>query len=232
LNRDYTPPPPPPSFTTIAVLPPSTKPLELTPTGLAIAAATLELTTAVKKHQANSLSLLCVTTGTGAIMDSKMGLLRKHIVSLMLSATICMQKAGGTCFSLKALYKIARSKEKEARQLFAKEDSVISAANDTATAMSSITDPNGFTTGSCHGGASFSSPPKQQPQSCSPPHPGNKIKRVNLFDDKFLTSFPPSSGHAMDPAVTIGAAINAVDAKNDEEPGKRRSPCKIFPPFL
>jgi hypothetical protein len=160
-NRDYTPPPPPPSFATIAALPPSPKPLELTPTNLAIAAATLELMTAVKKHQANSLSLLRVTTSTGTIMDSKMGLLRKHDISLMLSATIRVQKAGGTCFLLETLYEIARLEEKEARQLFAKEHSVMSAANDTAMAMSSDTDLHGFTTVSRRGGASSSSPPKQ-----------------------------------------------------------------------
>jgi hypothetical protein len=106
----------------------------------------------------------------------------------------------------------------------------MSAANDTAMAMSSVTDPDGFTTVSRRGGASSSSPPKQQPQSRSPPRPGNKIKRVNLFKDKFLTSFPPSSEHAIDPAMTVGASINAGDQKNDEEPGKRGSPCKNFPP--
>jgi hypothetical protein len=90
---------------------------------LAIASATLELTTAVKKHQVDSLSLLHITTGTGAaIMDSKMGQLRKHNVSLMLLATIRVQKAGGTCFSLETLYKIAHLKEMEVRRLFAKKD--------------------------------------------------------------------------------------------------------------
>jgi hypothetical protein len=106
----------PPSFANVAKHPPSPKPLELTPTNLAIASAMLELMTAVKKHQANSLSLLCTTTGTGAtITDSKMGQLMKHNVSLMLSATIRVQKEGGTRFSLKTLYKIARLEEKEAR---------------------------------------------------------------------------------------------------------------------
>jgi hypothetical protein len=144
--------------------------LKLTPTDLALAAATLELTTAVKKHQANSLSLLCVTTGTGAILDSKMGLLRKHNVSLMLSATIHVLKAGGTCFLLETLYKIARLEEKEAHCLFTKEDSVMSAATETAIAMSSITDPDGFTAVSWHG-ISSTSPPNQWPQSRSPPPP-------------------------------------------------------------
>ncbi len=79
----------------------------------------------------------------------------------MLLATIRMQKAGGTCFSLETLFEIARSEEKEARQLFAKEDFVTSAANDTAMAMNSVTDPDGFTTVSHCGGASSSSPPMQ-----------------------------------------------------------------------
>jgi hypothetical protein len=42
--------PPPPSFANVAARPPSLKPLELTPTNLAITSATLELTTAVKKQ--------------------------------------------------------------------------------------------------------------------------------------------------------------------------------------
>ncbi len=122
---------------------------------------------------------------------------------------------------------IARLEEKEARQLFAKEDFVMSTANDTATAMSSMTDPDGFTTVSHHGGASSSSPHKQRPQSRSPPCPGNEIKRVNLFNNKFLSSFPPSGGHAMDSAVTVEAA-NAGDQKKYDKQGKRGSPGKNF----
>ncbi len=108
----------------------------------------------------------------------------------------------------------------------------MSTANDTATAMSSVTDPDGFTTVSCHGCMSSPSPPKQRPQSCSPPRQGNEIKRVNLFDDKFLSSFLPSSWYAMDTVMTIEtkAAINAGIKKNHQEPRKRGSPCKNFPP--
>ena len=99
-------------------------------------------------------------------------------------------------------------------------------------AMSSVTDPDGFTTVSCHGCMSSPSPPKQRPQSCSPPRQGNEIKRVNLFDDKFLSSFPPSGGHAMDSAVTVEAA-NTGDQKKYDKQGKRRSPGNFFPsPFL
>jgi hypothetical protein len=139
--------------------PPSPNALKLTPTDLALAAATLELTTVVKKHQADSLSLLRVTTGTGAILDSKMGLLRKHNVSLMLLASIHVQKAGETCLLLETLYKIACLEEKEAHCLFAKKDSVTFAATNTAMAMSSITDPDGFATVSQRG-VSSTSPPK------------------------------------------------------------------------
>jgi hypothetical protein len=198
---------------------------------LALAAATLELTTAVKKHQDDSLSLLRVTTGTGAILDSKMGLLRKHNVSLMLLATIHVQKAGGTCFSLKTLYKIARLKKKEARCLFAKEDSVMSAATETATAMSSITDPDGYITMSRRGVSSTSNP-KQRPQSRSPSHPSDGIKRVNPFDDKFLTSFPPSVGLAIDPAVTLNTANRAKNSNNQKQSSLPFSlvPLSLIPP--
>ncbi len=173
------------------------------------------LTTVVKKHQADSLSLLPVTTGTGAILDPKMGLLRKHNISLMLLASIHVQKAGGTRFFLKTLYKIARLEKKEARWLFAKEDFVTSAATNTAITISSITDPDGFTTVSWRG-VSSTSPPKQRPQSRSPPLPSDGIKWVNPFDDKFLTSFPPSVGLAMDPAVTVDTANRAKNS-NDQK---------------
>jgi hypothetical protein len=182
---------------------------------LALAAATLELTTGVKKHQANSLFLLRVITGTGSILDSKMGLLRKHNVSLMLLASIHIQKAGETPLLLKTLYEIPRLEEKEARCLFAKEDSVTSAATETATTISSITDPDGFTTVSWSG-VSSTSPPKQRPQSRSPPHPSDGIKQVNPFDGKFLTSFPPSAGLAMDPAITVDTANRAKNSNNQK----------------
>jgi hypothetical protein len=108
LNYNCTPPPP--SFATIAAQPPSLNTLKLTPTNLTFAAAALELTIAVKKHQADSLSLLHVATGTGTILDSKMGLLRKRNVSLMLPASIHIQKAGGTRLLLETLYEITHLK--------------------------------------------------------------------------------------------------------------------------
>jgi hypothetical protein len=107
-----------------------------------------------------------------------------------------MQQASGTHFSLKCLYYIACAEEKVACQLFAKE-ALMTAATNTAMAMSSFTDADAFTTVSHHGvGSSSSPPPKQRPQSHSPPCPGDNIKRINPFDDSFLTSFPLLGGRA------------------------------------
>jgi hypothetical protein len=134
-------------------------------------------------------SLICSSTGTVAILYSKIGQLRADKVALMTSAIICVQQVGGTRFSLKCLYDIAHAEEKVARQLFAKEPLMPTAA-DTTTAMSSITEADKFTTVSCCGVGSSSSPPKQRPQSCSPPPPGDIIKKDQPFKDRFPTSFP------------------------------------------
>jgi hypothetical protein len=169
--------------------------LKLSPNKSGVATATLGFTTAIRKHQDNVLSLLCSFTGTAAISASRIGQLRADNVALMTSTTICVQQTGGTCFSLKRLYIIARAEEKVAHQLFAKEAFMTTATN-TATGMSSIMDLEKFTTVSCCGVGSSSPPPKQRPQSCSPPCPGDNIKTINPFDDSFLTSFPPLGGHA------------------------------------
>jgi hypothetical protein len=79
--------------------------------------ATLGVTTAVRKHQDNILSLLCSSTNTPTILDSKIGRLRVDKVALMTSATIGMQQASGTQFLLKRLYEIAHKEEKEVHQL-------------------------------------------------------------------------------------------------------------------
>jgi hypothetical protein len=50
---------------------------------------------------------------------------------------------------------------------------------------------------------------------------------VNLFDDKFLSSFPPSGGHAMDSAVTLEAA-NAGDQKIIMNQGSTEALAKFF----
>jgi hypothetical protein len=74
---------------------------------------------AIRKHQDNVLSLICSFTGTAAILASKIGQLRADNVALMTSATICMQQAGSTRFSLEHLYDIACVEGKVAHQLFA-----------------------------------------------------------------------------------------------------------------
>ncbi len=90
---------------------------------------------------------------------------------------------------------------------------------DTAMAMSSITDTDEFTIVSCYGGGSSSSPPKQRPQSNFPPRQSNNIKRINPFNDKFLTSFPPVGGRATAPALLadIGNLSNLNQQKRLED---------------
>ncbi len=81
--------------------------------------ATFSFTKAIRKHQDIVLSLNCSFTGTATILASKIGLLRADNVALMTSATIPVQQAGGTHFSLKRLYNIAFTEKKVASQLFA-----------------------------------------------------------------------------------------------------------------
>jgi hypothetical protein len=150
---------------------------------------------AIRKYQDNVLSLLCSFTGTATISASKIGRLRADNVALMTSATIRVQQAGGTCFSLECLYNIARAEEKVARQIFAKE-ALITAAADTETTMSSIMDADKFTTVSHRSVGSSSSPPQvEAPKLLSPP-PCDDIKRISPFDGSFLTSFSPLGGRA------------------------------------
>ncbi len=113
----------------------------------------------------------------------------------MSSATIRVEHAGGTRFSLECLYELARTKEKEATRIFDKEPlpdslSIDTKAKETAMMMSSITELDGFTTVSRPSGSSTSSPFKLCPQSRSPTRQGNKgVSRRNPFDNKFLTTF-------------------------------------------
>jgi hypothetical protein len=97
--------------------------------------------------------------------------LRADNIALMTAATIQVQQAGGTCFSLERLYKIARLEEKEARRAFNKAalapESLATVSKDSAMVMSSITDSDGYTTMS-HRGGSSTSPPKIRPQRRSP----------------------------------------------------------------
>ncbi len=86
----------------------------MTPAELAIASATNDLTKAVQKHQNDVLSLLNLVTPGAPVSDAKIKQLRADNVALMMAATIQVQQAGGTRFSLKRLYKIAHSEDKEA----------------------------------------------------------------------------------------------------------------------
>ncbi len=124
-----------------------------------------------------------------------------------------MQQAGGTRFSLKTLYKIARSEEKEARLYTDKVlalNSTSTDAKETATIMSSIMDSDGYTTVTRRGRSPTSSPPKPRLQSGS--KTGN---RKNLFDNSFLNTFLPT--FATGPAKTH-APVDAVPAAIAQQP--------------
>jgi hypothetical protein len=140
----------------------------------------------------------------------------------MTTATTRVQHAGGTRFSLETLYDLARSEKKEARRLVDKEfahNSALANAKDAATMMSSITDSDGYTTKSCHGGSPTTSPPRPRLQP-----KGKEGNRKNPFDDRFLTTFLPSftNGPAKMhvpvnavPHMIMGIAPSRMRKKND-----------------
>jgi hypothetical protein len=100
------------------------------------------------------------------VSASKIKRLRADNIALMTAATTRVQHAGGTHFSLKMLYDLSRSEEKEARRLVDKEfahDFTLTNAKDAATMMSSITDSDGYTTVSRRGGSPTTSPPRPRP---------------------------------------------------------------------
>ena len=151
----------------------------------------------MQKHQDNIFSFLKLVTPGVPVSDAKIKQLRANNVALMTAATIRVQQAGGTRFSLKCLYEIARSEEKEAWRMFNKAapapESLATVLKDSATVMSSITDSDGYTTMSHHGG-SITSSPKLCPQSRSPLRSSNGDgTRRNPFDNTFLTTFFPNS---------------------------------------
>jgi hypothetical protein len=98
------------TFAQVAARPPSPKPT--TPKKL-IASATSELTNAVKKHQHNFLALIRSFSLEKSVSASKTNCLRAANVVLMSSATIQVEHAGGTCFSLKCLYKLPAPRRKK-----------------------------------------------------------------------------------------------------------------------
>jgi hypothetical protein len=91
--------------------------------------------------------------------------------------------------------------------------------------MSSITDTDKFTTVSHSGVGSSSPPPKQRPKSCSPPRPGDNIKRINPFDNSFLTSFPALGGCASALPGETGNLSDPEHQKQLEELIVLTSPC-------
>jgi hypothetical protein len=102
-------PPAPPLFSTIAggKNSPTTAPA---PTALASAA--VGMSAAVQKHKTNSLSLLCSSSGSGKKFETRLALLRKSNVSLMMEATAGVRTAGGTGFSLETLFEMHRRRKR------------------------------------------------------------------------------------------------------------------------
>jgi hypothetical protein len=247
---------PPDSFPQTAAQPPSPGASKSTPAGVAIAFATSELRTAVKRHQSNILYLLWFVAPGATVFTSEIQCLRADNVARMTSAIICVHQAGGTCFSLERLYKIAHSKEKETRLLFNKETAhatLTIAAPNTATMMNSAKDSAGYTTMG-HRGGIITSSPKLCSLSPSPPCTIGDGMRRNPFNEIFLTTFLPafsngsSSRCAPADAVLVMSAngspgsseqkMNVVDkpvtvlcadgVKNYEEPAKHGSSIVFF----
>ncbi len=172
------------------------------------------MSAAVQKHKTNSLSLLCSSAGPGKNFETRLALLRKLNVSLMMEATAGIRAAGGTGFLLETLFEVARLEEKEVRWIFSMDGLVATAETDTPTIFSSITDAEGFTVVSRCGGTS-SSPPKQRLQIRSPPHLRGEGARVNHFDKKFLNTFHVPGA----PALEIDGTLNIVtNQHNNDQP--------------
>ena len=88
-------PPAPPLFSTIAA---RTNSPTITPTPSALASATDGMSAVVQKYQTNFLSLLRSSAGPGKNFETRLALLRKSSVSLMMEATAGVRAAGGTGF--------------------------------------------------------------------------------------------------------------------------------------
>ncbi len=86
---------------------------KFTVTAADIAAARAELVAAILKHRANFQTML--TSSIAKITPAQENRLRADNVALMISATICVQQAGGMRIMLERLYKIARQEERAAR---------------------------------------------------------------------------------------------------------------------
>jgi hypothetical protein len=243
-------------FTQAAVRPPSPDASKPTPAKVAIAPAPSKLTSTIKRHQSNILSLLWSVAPGATVSASKIQRLRANNVAWMRSATNCVQQAGGTCFSLERLYKIGRSEEEETRLLFNKETAhttLTIAGPSTATMISSNKNSNRYTTVGHHRGIITSSL-KLCSLSPSPPGTNSDGMRRNPFTEMFLMTFFPifldgSSGRCAPadavPAMSANGSpgsskqkMNIVDkpvtvlyadgVKTNEEPAKCKK-LRFFP---
>jgi hypothetical protein len=203
------------TFAQVAARPPSPNPTIPTTSEKLIASATSKLSYAIKKHQNNFLALLRSVSLGKSVSVSKTKRLKNDNLVLMSSATIRVQHAGGTHFSIKCLYKLARSKEKEATRLFNKDPlpnslSIDTKAKETATTMSSIMDSDGFTTVSCLGGSSTSSPLSFVPKAAPPLA---KEMRMEVEEIPLTTNFSPHFSrffHAALPTSMLQLRLNWI----------------------
>ncbi len=201
---------------------------------MALASATVGMSAAVQKHKTDSLSLLHSSSGPGKKFETRLALLRKSNISLMMEATAGVGAAGGMRFLLETLFEVARLEEKEERRIFSMDGLVATAKTDTPTIFSSITDAEGFTVvvvSRCSG--TSSSPPKQRLQSRSPPHLRGEGARVTHFDEKFLNSFHVPGTPALETDGTLNIVTNQ---HNNDQPSSPLSlslvPQLLIPPPL
>ena len=128
----------------------------------------------------------------------------------MTNATILVLHAGGTWFSLEALYDLARAEEKEAKCQVDYEvahNLAIADAKSTATMMSSITDSDGYTSVNRRSSSPTISPPRPHSQSV-----GKENTRKNPFDDRFLNTFLPTFTNSPTVKVSVDESIMGIDA--------------------
>jgi hypothetical protein len=149
----------------------------------------------------------------------------------MLAAMAGIRAAGGTVFSLETLFKGAQSEEKEAWRIFTMDGLVTSVATDALPLYSSITDAEGFTVVSRHGGES-SSPPKQRPQCRCPPRPSNEAARVNLFNEQCMTSFCMPGGPSLDSDITADFVTKQINNEQHFYPTSSIVSLSLTPPSV
>jgi hypothetical protein len=167
------------TFASIASRPPLPKVTKFTVTEAAIAAATAELAAAILKHRANFQTML--PSSIAKRSPARENRLKADNVALMTSATICVQKDGGTRITLERLYELTRQEERAARQSHEKAlASTLVKTNESKTTMSTIMDAEGFSIVNRR-----SSSPSLRANPTLTPRDG---LRVNLFTEEFLNA--------------------------------------------